>query len=251
MEEYVQKGLLNTGDIINKGWELTKKHFPVFLLMGILMFFISELPGIPFSQAYMERFLAYGGIVSQEQWLELMITSGEYWSLFKWVCLLSFLCFFIYRYLEVVYCRMLYAATEDMKVKISVELKNARHSFWFYLGVFIVYIILLYLGIICCIIPGIFIGIRFMFAPYIAANHPNLTFSEVFLHSWQITKGHFWKLFWIEIVSLGILLIGFICCCVGVLVSIVLVHLMHAYVYKLLSDAHPILLNTDTEIFEQ
>ena len=121
MEEYVQKGLLNTGDIINKGWELTKKHFPVFLLMGILMFFISELPGIPFSQAYMERFLAYGGIVSQEQWLELMVTSGEYWSLFKWVCLLSFLCFFIYRYLEVVYCRMLYAATEDMKVKIIRE----------------------------------------------------------------------------------------------------------------------------------
>lgn len=250
MEENIQKVSLNTGSIINKSWELTKKHFPVFLLLVILLFIANELPSIPFSQAYMERFLAYGGIVSQEQWLELMITSGEYWSLFKWACILALVCLFIYRYLEVVYYRMLYAAVEGKKIYMTAELKNAIHGYWFYFITYVVYIILLNLGIICCILPGIFIGIRFMFAPYIAANHPELTFSETFLYSWQITKGHFWKLFWIGIVSLGILLIGLVCCCVGIVVSIVLIYLMYAYTYKLLSNARPIS-NKEMEIIEE
>ena len=88
---------------------------------------------------------------------------------------------------------------------------------------------------ICCILPGIYLAIRLMFTPMIAANHPEVAFSDAFSRSWQMTKGHFWILLWLGIVVIGINIVGLICCCVGLIVTSILSYMMYACVYKLLT----------------
>lgn len=248
MEENYQKVCLNTGDIINKGWELTKKHFPVFLLLIILKGIISELPGIPYLQTYMDYVMAYGNAVSSEQLMQMMISSGDYWQMVKWMYIFSVVVFFIGCYVDVVFYRMQCATAYEDKVSLTDGFKNAFHGYWLFLGTYLVYGIIIGLGTVCCILPGIYLAIRFMFVPYVSAHHPELTFSEVFSCSWKMTKGHFWKLFWLIIVGLGINLVGLVCCCVGVVVTLIITNLMFAHVYKQLFPATP---TTEAEVIEE
>jgi len=129
---------------------------------------------------------------------------------------------------------MLHAAVYNERVDMTAEFKNARHTFLFYLGTWIVYLVIVTIGSFLCILPGIFLAVRFMFAPMIAINHPELTFSEAFTRSWQMTKGHFWKLLGLGILAVLINILGIICCCVGYLLTIVITYMMYGYAYKLL-----------------
>lgn len=73
-----------------------------------------------------------------------------------------------------------------------------------------------------------------MFAPMIAINHPELTFSEAFTRSWQMTKGQFWQLIGLYLLIILINILGLICCCVGYLLTMVITLMMYGYAYKLL-----------------
>jgi membrane-anchored glycerophosphoryl diester phosphodiesterase (GDPDase) len=122
---------------------------------------------------------------------------------------------------------------------MTAEFKNARHTFLFYLGVYIVYLLIVTAGCLCCILPGIFLAVRFMFAPMIAINHPELTFSEAFTRSWHMTKGHFWQLIGLYLLIILINILGLICCCVGYLLTMVITLMMYGYAYKLLYPVEP------------
>lgn len=101
----------------------------------------------------------------------------------------------------------------------------------FFIGIQVVLTLMILAGCFFCLIPGIYLAVRFTFTPLIAATE-NVGFSEAFKKSWAMTKGHFWKLLGLELVSLGMIILGLCVCCVGVIFAEVIVLFMSIIVYK-------------------
>ena len=240
METYNYQSQFTVGGVIDEAWALTKKHFPVFLLLTILSSIIAGIFQYAYYGPYLELALSnLDTTITEEEWMNMMVANGEIWN---WVCKLSLAGIFVFlvnNYLMVVGGRMLHAAVYNERVDMTAEFKNARHTYLYYLGVNIVFSLIVTIGCLFCILPGIFLAVRFMFAPMIAINHPELTFSEAFTRSWQMTKGHFWQLIGLYLLVILLNILGIICCCVGYLLTIVITYMMYGYAYKLLYSVEP------------
>ncbi|MBE6287268.1 MAG: hypothetical protein E7099_03640 [Mediterranea massiliensis] len=235
METYNYQQPFTVGGTIDRAWALTMKHFPVFLLLTILGFIVSSIVQLIYYVPYIEMLATYGSGITEEEWLATMFADDDVWSWFSWLIVAVIFTFFANNYLVVVGCRMLNAAVRGNKVDMTLELKDARHTFWFYLGAYIVYSVIVMAGTIFCVIPGIFLGVRLMFVPMIASNHPEIPFSEAFSRSWKMTEGHFWRLFGLGIVMILLNIVGLIFCCIGYLLTIVITSLAYACAYNSLS----------------
>ena len=240
METYNYQSQFTVGGVIDEAWALTKKHFPVFLLLTILSSIIAGIFQYAYYGPYLELALSnLDTTITEEEWMNMMVANGEIWN---WVCKLSLAGIFVFlvnNYLKVVGGRMLHAAVYNERVDMTAEFKNARHTYLYYLGVNIVFSLIVTIGCLFCVLPGIFLAVRLMFAPMIAINHPELTFSEAFTRSWQMTKGHFWKLIGLYLLVILLNILGIICCCVGYLLTIVITYMMYGYAYKLLYPMEP------------
>lgn len=241
MEEYNNRQVrIEVGTLINQGWDLTKKHFPAFLLVMILGVMVSCIYEIAYYGPYMGTALNYGPDVTEEQMIEMLIENGEIWNWVAWILVAAVISFFVGYFLSIITYRMLNTAIKGGKIDLTAEFKNAFRGYWFFVGTYIVYSVIIVMGMICCILPGIYLAIRLMFVPMIAANEPEVAFSEAFSRSWQMTKGHFWELLWLGIVVIGINIVGLVCCCVGLIVTSILSYMMYACAYKLLVPAAPV-----------
>lgn len=234
-----QQPQFSVGLVLDKAWELTKKHFPVFLLLTILGYIIGGILQYAYYGPYIELVMENGTTITEEEWLSMMFADGDGWSWIGKISLIALFVFLANNYLLVVGGRMLHAAVYDERVDMSAEFKNARHTFLFYLGTWIVYLVIVTIGSFLCILPGIFLAVRLMFAPMIAINHPELTFSEAFTRSWQMTEGHFWQMIGLYLLVILINILGLICCCVGYLLTMVITYMMYGYAYKLLYPVEP------------
>ena len=123
----------------------------------------------------------------------------------------------------------------DVVQGVTVAFKESYRNFLFFIGVYWVYVFIITLGMLMCLIPGIYLAVKYMFVPMIAANRRDVAFSEAFSMSWKMTKSHFWQLFLFGIVSIGINIVGFICCCIGILLTSIITYIMYALLYKELS----------------
>ena len=240
METYNYQSQFTVGGVIDEAWALTKKHFHVFLLLTILSSIIAGIFQYAYYGPYLELALSnLDTTITEEEWMNMMVANGEIWNWVGKLSLAGIFVFLVNNYLKVVGGRMLHAAVYNERVDMTAEFKNARHTYLYYLGVNIVFSLIVTIGCLFCILPGIFLAVRLMFAPMIAINHPELTFSEAFTRSWQMTKGHFWKLIGLYLLVILLNILGIICCCVGYLLTIVITYMMYGYAYKLLYPVEP------------
>ena len=65
------------------------------------------------------------------------------------------------------------------------------------------YCIALVIGLCLFIIPGIILSIGLLMAPYILKDDPQISAMDALMKSWQITKGHKMKLFWLGLSFIG------------------------------------------------
>ena len=130
---------------------------------------------------------------------------------------------------------MINDAAKGEKPDLAARLKDGFRGLGFFIITDIIFGILIFIGTICCIIPGIFLVVRFIFAPIIAALHPERSLKECFAQSWQITKGNFWNLFLLGIIAIFLNILGLMCCCVGVLVTSIITYFMLILAYRTLS----------------
>lgn len=118
----------------------------------------------------------------------------------------------------------------------DVDFKELINSSAKVYGMFFVKNLLLYLavglGLMLCVLPGIYLAVRLAFVSYIAANEPELSVSETFSKSMNLTKGRFWQLLGYGIVACIIVLAGLLLCCVGVLFTEPLAYVFMGVVYK-------------------
>lgn len=95
--------------------------------------------------------------------------------------------------------------------------------------------ILVIIGLIFLIIPGIVISIRLSMAPFLLIDK-KMNPIDAIKKSWEITKGYGLEIFAYRIVSIFIILSGIICLLVGLLIAVPVVQLGNGYIYNLLTS---------------
>lgn len=106
---------------------------------------------------------------------------------------------------------------------------------WRYFLASFIYGIIVIIGFILFIIPGVYISIKYGLYAYLIVDK-NLGVFESFTKSGEITKGRTWELFVFGLVLGLIVLAGLLALGVGVLVAAPVVSIAEAYVYRRLSS---------------
>lgn len=210
------------GDICSHAWDLAKKHWLVFVIISVISSLISNFlaaPNQPDQTAFINNpnpqvFFDYMMDLYRLNWPTLSLS-------FLFSC-----------YLAIVVFRMLVRAVRTGKPYASLveALKVAPLRYVGYVCVVIASFIISGLGTLFCILPGIFLTVRYEFAPLIYATE-NVGFFEAFGRSWRMTSGHFWKLFLLGLAAFGIMILGFCACCVGIFYASVIVKFMFVLAY--------------------
>jgi uncharacterized membrane protein len=87
------------------------------------------------------------------------------------------------------------------------------------------------IGFILLIIPGIIVLCRLAFVPYLIMDK-DLEPMQAVEKSWQMTRGHGWKIFGMGIISFFLYVGGIIVFIVGIIISIMWVHAAFATLYQ-------------------
>ena len=103
-----------------------------------------------------------------------------------------------------------------------------------YLNIVLAHLIitaLIIMGTFILIIPGIIVACRLAFVPYIVMDQ-ELDPIKAIERSWQMTRGHGWKIFFMAIISFFLIIGGIICFIVGIFISIMWIHSAFASLYQ-------------------
>lgn len=212
------------GDIVSRAWDLAVKHWPIFVLLAFVNSIFTNV-GMRFNQ---ESFTSLGQNPDPQ---EVYRAFAESVTLSPWlivgVLLMTYIGFITYR--------MLYnAITIGKPYENFVDiLKIDINQFAIFFCVGLVYGLIIGIATVCCILPGIFLGVRLMFVPLLAAIE-NVSFAEAFRRSWQMTSGSFWDLLLLGFTTIGIAILGFCACCVGLYFAEVIINFMMVLAYMTL-----------------
>ena len=103
--------------------------------------------------------------------------------------------------------------------------------FWKYLVVVVLTMIVVLVGTLLFIIPGIIASVALFFAPYLVIDR-NMGPIEAMKESLHITNGHKWNIFMLGLIVAGLNLLGFLALGVGLLVTVPLSWLAAVYVFR-------------------
>jgi uncharacterized membrane protein len=109
----------------------------------------------------------------------------------------------------------------------------APQPFWKYLGASLLFGIIVAIGFILLVIPGIYLLLRFLFVPYLVMDRKLAPF-DALRESSRITLGHKWQLLGFLLAVIGINIIGAILLGVGLLVTIPVSMLAAVHAYRTL-----------------
>ena len=96
------------------------------------------------------------------------------------------------------------------------------------------------IGIVMLIVPGIIFACRLAFVPYLVIDR-NMEAMEALKTSWNMTKDYGWKIFGIGILAIPIVILGLLCFFFGVIISVMLISTAFAVMYHsvVLKDGVP------------
>lgn len=129
---------------------------------------------------------------------------------------------------------LLFKAHED---PASAHLSDLWYPAWntllYYVGASILSGVIIVIGFILLIIPGIYFSLRFMFVPYFVIDK-KLTPLDALKESSRITLGHKGELLLLVLALIGINIVGAILLFIGLLVSIPVSMLAVVHAYRVL-----------------
>jgi uncharacterized membrane protein len=99
----------------------------------------------------------------------------------------------------------------------------------------LLYILMVALGLILLVLPGIYLSVRLKFYIYFIVEDENLKPTDALRKSMDLSRGLFWKLFAFNIILAAINILGFLALGIGLLFTIPLSLIAYAHLYKHLS----------------
>jgi len=198
MEKFSKK------EAISFGWKIMKENLRFFIILFIVVGLISYLPEIISLLLRKEWPLLSLGTDLIGLVLGLIITLG----LIK---------------ISLNFC-------DNLKSKITDLFSQYRLVFR-YLFASILYGVIVILGTILLIIPGIYLAIRLWFYDYFIVDR-KAGIIESLRRSWRITQGNVWNLFLFFLLLVGINLLGTLCLLVGLFATLPTTMIAIASVYR-------------------
>ncbi|MBP6925579.1 MAG: DUF975 family protein [Candidatus Pacebacteria bacterium] len=107
-----------------------------------------------------------------------------------------------------------------------------------FFAVSIIYQILVLIGLILLIIPGIYLAIRYQYATYIIIDDKHISIGKAFKRSAEITKGIKWRIILLACASVGVGILGLLALGVGIFAAAPVIGIARAFVYVQLRKAY-------------
>lgn len=144
------------------------------------------------------------------------------------------LMFVVANMLHIGWTKMLLKITDAEHTSLGEMVKHAN-LFIKYICVTILYILMVSVGMFFLVIPGVYLALKYMFAPIISIDQ-YLSIRDSFKESARITDGVKWKLLGFILILIGANILGAFVFLVGLLVSVPVTMLATIYLYRRLSS---------------
>lgn len=219
---------LSVSDATSNGWNLAKKYGLLLAVIYLGISLIGNCIGSMFAptdfwQDYIEAV--------QNQDVDSLLELGRrgYGALYyvgstlQWIVDTALLAGFISIILKLTKGTLKSVSLTPYAMNVMTYIK--------YFGVSIIYGLIVAVGFLLCIFPGIWLGVKLSFAHFYILDHPDKSIGDALKASWNITKGNWWSLFGLCWVEIGVMLLGFCCCCVGFYFAVPFAYFIDADAY--------------------
>lgn len=105
-----------------------------------------------------------------------------------------------------------------------------QRNYWNVVIANVVVGIIVGLGIVMLIVPGIIFACRLAFVPYLVVDR-EMDVMDALRVSWDMTRGYGWQIFFMGLLAIPVVLLGLICLFVGVFVSVMWISVAFAAMY--------------------
>lgn len=206
---------LEIGNALNAAWEYAKKYglliAVIYLLMDLLTGGLDQISGPSVNQ---EAYQALGEAIGRQDWESAGSIAQSLNTGFPVGGIIGAI-------LKLIVSVGLYnLALGLMAGRFSeVTFDAFKLPFATYLKVFVVNLItgiIIFVSVLCCIIPVFFVAPRIIFAPVYQVEHPEAGIFESISASWNMSSGNTFSLLGLGFIIVGIAIVGFCCCCIGV-----------------------------------
>ncbi len=130
--------------------------------------------------------------------------------------------------------------THDSVETVRVQdLWNPKPFLWYLISQILVGISVV-VGLVLLIVPGVFLALSFIFSSYLIVDKGRGPI-EAIKESWNMTKGHKWRLLLLIMTVIGLNILGLLALLVGLLVTIPVSMLAIVHAYRALErNAQPV-----------
>jgi len=206
---------LSIGECIRFGWETFKKRPGILIGAFVLTMLIPSIPGILVPSPE----VAPGVPPPPPTTAELVATlTSLVLGIFAAIGMTTL---------------ALRAHDDIATVKIG-DLWNPQ-PFWRYLGAQFLVAIIIFVGLLLLIVPGIIAALGLLFALYVVIDRGAGPINAL-KESWRITNGNKWQLFLFGLVLSGLNLVGFLLLVVGLLVTVPVTWIAVTHAYRTLAS---------------
>jgi uncharacterized membrane protein len=196
---------IGVGASYSYGWKQLWKHFWMLLLIGIILFAISAVASL-FNQGF-SALGGLGGIGIGFGTATGIAVISMFFTIAYSIFLTNPLSYGVnYTYLKA-------ARDDQIEVKDMFEVFNC---YWDTVAASLLVGLIVVVGIIFLIIPGIIFGCKLAFVPYLVVDRKMGAIDSI-KESWRMTGGYAWKVFLIGLLGIPIIIAGLICLVIGVI----------------------------------
>jgi hypothetical protein len=121
-------------------------------------------------------------------------------------------------------------AVRGERIEIRDMFAVFQKNYWNAVVANIVVAVIVGLGFLMIIVPGIIFACRLAFVPYLVVDR-EMDVMDALRVSWDMTRGHGWQIFFMGFLAIFIVIGGLICFFVGVIISIIWISSAFAVMY--------------------
>lgn len=219
---------LSISDVLDRAWDLTKKHgivlCVIYLVVRFALSLLSRLFTPPIDEDALISALQNNDYSALLEIYNTNPTGSLVIMILTAIVMLGF-----------TKCMLMLARQQAS----SVEFEHWQQPVSVYVKYVVISVavdIISIIGFICCILPGLYLSARLGFASMSCLDHPEAGIGDCISQSWRITRGNALKLILLQIVQIFLIIIGFLCCCIGVLPAAVVCYFAEVVAYLTLLE---------------
>jgi uncharacterized membrane protein len=197
----------DAGNSYSVGWKVLKTAFVELLVISIV-------------------FMVLSGPISVVQW---RVDSFE-WFLVPLVILAIFYGVFVGGPIQYGASWVFLKAVRGERIEVKDIFVVFQRNYWNVVIANIVVGVIVGLGIVMLIVPGIIFACRLAFVPYLVVDR-EMDVMDALRVSWEMTRGYGWQIFLMGLLAIPVVILGLICIGVGVVVSVMLISAAFAVMY--------------------